>query len=197
VFLDGNHLPGRWQNTNHFTIGELGFGTGLNFLETWRQWAATRTAGQSLQFTSFEAYPLTADDMERALARWEPLQGLARQLVARWREGPGLPVSWRPDSQTTLTVLRGDAERTVPGWDGTADAWFLDGFSPARNPQMWSADLMREVFLHTSQHGSFATYTAAGWVRRNLLQAGFTVHKREGFGGKREMLFGTRQDASP
>lgn len=193
VFMDGNGLPGRWSGAGHFAIAELGFGTGLNFLETWRHWIAERSPSQKLVFTSFEAYPISADDMARALAPWATLKPLSEVLVSRWRDPPMLPALWEMDEQTVLHIIPGKAGATVTHWDGLADAWYLDGFSPAKNPDMWSPGLMQRVHDHTSPNGSFATYTAAAQVRRNLEAAGFTVTKRKGFASKREMLLGRKQ----
>lgn len=190
VFMDGNGLPERWTRAASFSIAELGFGTGLNFLETWRCWIAARSATQHLLFTSFEAYPISADDMARALAPWDNLGSLSDALIDRWRDPAPLPGQWQMDEQTMLQVIPGEAQQAVADWEGLADAWYLDGFSPASNPDMWSPALLQQVFDHTTRTGSFATYTAAAWVRRNLQAAGFTVSKRKGFAGKREMMFG-------
>ena len=191
VFIDGNGLPERWADQPHFAVAELGFGTGLNFLETWRVWVKTRRHGQKLTFTSFERYPLGVDDMARALVSWRHLDDLVGVLLKVWSSNePG--AYWQMDAFTQLRVVIGDAEASVGCWDGMADAWYLDGFSPAKNPEMWEAPLLRSVFEHTALGGSFATYTAAGWVRRNLEAAGFDVHKRPGHGGKREMMLGQR-----
>ena len=191
VFIAGNSLPDRWKGRERFQIAELGFGTGLNLVETWRQWIAFREPGQHLAFTSFEAFPMTADDMARALAKWPELAGLAEIFVTAWR-GTGPDKALELDSQTSLKVESGQALERVSSWGESADAWYLDGFSPARNPDMWSAELMQAVFDHTTPGGSFATYAAAGWVRRNLAAAGFSVERREGFGSKREMLAGVK-----
>ena len=192
VFVDGNGLPGRWADAGRFTIGELGFGTGLGFLETWRRWIEARSPSQCLVFTSFEAYPIRADDMARALEPWETLTPLSGTLVSRWRARSTLAMPWQMDEQTQLHVMPGEAEASVANWPGLADAWYLDGFSPDKNPAMWSAALMQQVFDHTAAGGSFATYTAATRVRRHLQDAGFAVNKRKGFAGKREMMFGQR-----
>lgn len=192
VFIDGNGLPERWTGNRDFSIAELGFGTGLNFLETWRCWTATRSPSQQLLFTSFEAYPINVDDMARALAQWQTLAPLSRALISRWRDTTALPGIWQMDQQTKLQVIPGRAEATLKSWDGQADAWYLDGFSPARNPDMWGPDLMQQAHDHTRPDGSFATYTAAGEVRRNLEAAGFSVSKRKGFADKREMLLGRK-----
>ncbi|QKV17769.1 tRNA (5-methylaminomethyl-2-thiouridine)(34)-methyltransferase MnmD [Oricola thermophila] len=190
VFMGGNGLPERWAGADRFTIGELGFGTGLNFLETWRAWRECRVPGQVLDFVSFEAFPMEEKAIERALVHWPQLTGLKESLLRHW---PGLgipPTRWKMDEQTGLTVIVGDALNGVSGWSGAADAWYLDGFAPARNPEMWSAELMQAVADRTRPGGTFASYTAAGWVRRNLEAAGFTVTKRPGHAGKREMICG-------
>jgi len=192
VFVDGNRLSHRWRGPDQFAIAELGFGTGLNFLETWRRWIGERSPSQQLLFTSFEAYPIAADDMERALAPWQTLKPLRDDLLQRWQQLPSSPVRWKMDEQTMLEVVHGKAEQAVANWNGLANAWYLDGFSPARNPDMWSRALMQQVFDHTATGGSFATYTAAGRVRRNLQAAGFSVSKRKGFAGKREMMLGRK-----
>lgn len=181
VFLDGNDLPARLRPGFH--VAELGFGTGLNLLLALR---AARAAGAlPLRYTGFEAYPLGADDMARALAGFHELAGDAAALVAAWRTGP----VWRT-GEIEAQVLIGPAEKTLPGWKGRADAWFLDGFAPARNPDLWTPDLMAEVAAHTAPGGTFATYTAAGHVRRALQAAGFEVTRVPGYGRKRHMTRG-------
>ena len=193
VFLGGNGLPERWNGVEHFHIGELGFGTGLNLLETWHHWCAHRQPGQHLMFTSFEAHPLTVDAAARALSAWPQLADQTERLLDIW---PTLFENRSPqplDAQTSIQIIKGDALAGVTHWQGRAHAWFLDGFSPAKNPDMWSDELMTAVSHHTHARGTFATYTAAGWVRRNLEAAGFTVEKRQGYGTKRDMLAGTKQ----
>lgn len=199
VFLAGNGLPARWQHCNGaFTIAELGFGTGLNFVETWRTWLETGPPGGRLTFVSFEAYPLPPAAMRRALSAWPDLAPFADRLVAAWAETAGQPIQNAAfEGGVELQVVVGSASTTLPAWMGAADAWYLDGFSPAKNPDMWSLDLMRAVAAHTCPGGTFATYSAAGWVRRNLQEAGFEVGKRPGHGGKREMACGALRPSSP
>ncbi len=186
VFLAGNDLPERFHDG--FQIAELGFGTGRNALAAALAWTAAGQSG-ALRFTSFEAYPLAADDIARALGNWPELLALAGPLVRQWRTGarridlPGLE----------LTVIEGDARRTLPDWTGQADAWFLDGFSPARNPEMWEADLLLEVGRHTRPGGTVATYSAAGIVRERLAAAGFLMERVPGHGAKRHMSRGRRR----
>lgn len=195
VFIAANGLPQRWQGAERFHIAELGFGTGLNFIETWQHWRDTRREQQHLLFTSFEAYPMHPLDMARSLKQWPDLNDLSAELcesIAR----SGLDDEIRLDAQTTLKIESGQALTGVSSWSESADAWYLDGFSPDRNEDMWSAELMQAVFDHTRPGGTFGTYAAAGWVRRNLIAAGFDVERREGFGSKREMLAGRKRDAA-
>ncbi|WP_299371338.1 tRNA (5-methylaminomethyl-2-thiouridine)(34)-methyltransferase MnmD [uncultured Tateyamaria sp.] len=177
VFLDGNDLPARFRDGFH--IAELGFGTGLNFLTAWAAWRDAGVAGR-FRFTSFEAYPMEPDAMARALAAFPEVAGLAAPFLAA---GGGSATF----DDAELTVIHGDAREALPGWPGRADAWFLDGFSPAKNPELWGADLMGQVAAHTVPAGTAATYTAAGFVRRGLEDAGFTVTRGPGFGRKRHM----------
>lgn len=192
VFLAGNGLPERWQTAETFTIGELGFGTGLNACETWRQWKAHRRPGARLHFVSFELFPMQAEEIDRALSRWPEIDAERKALVARWPAEPSGVVTIDLDEQTRLSVVCGDAFKNLSASPLTFDAWFLDGFAPSRNSAMWSAELMQRVHDTTRPGGSFATYAAAGFVRRNLIAAGFAVERRPGFAGKREMLCGIK-----
>lgn len=192
VFLDGNGLPGRWSRHAQFTIGELGFGTALNFCETWRQWKSERTEGATLHFMSFELYPMHADEIDRALSHWPEIDAERKALVALWPAVPQGIVSLQLDQQTQLSVVCGPAFDGVAAADPIFDAWFLDGFAPSRNSEMWSPELMQSVYQKTVPGGTFATYAAAGFVRRNLQAAGFIVERRQGFAGKREMLCGVK-----
>ncbi|SIT79845.1 tRNA (5-methylaminomethyl-2-thiouridine)(34)-methyltransferase MnmD [Pontibaca methylaminivorans] len=180
VFLAGNDLPARFRDGFH--IAELGFGTGLNFLATLRAWEDSGRRGR-FRFTSFEAWPMARDDMARALGAFPCLAPQAEALLARWN-GAGGRLDIGP---AVLTVIRGDARQTLPEWRCRADAWYLDGFAPARNPELWQPGLMREVARHTAPGGTAATYTAAGFVRRGLESAGFRVSREKGHGGKRHM----------
>lgn len=183
VFLAGNGLPDRLSDGFH--IAELGFGTGLNMLATAMAWAQTGRPG-TVQFTSFEAYPLTAEDIARALQAFPEVLPSAQPFLDQWAQGqrqitlPGL----------CLNVIVGDARNTLPAWQAHADAWFLDGFSPAKNPELWSPDLMAQVARHTAPGGTMATYTAAGHVRHSLQAAGFAVTRTAGHGRKRHMTTG-------
>ena len=178
VFLAGNDLPRRLRPGFH--VAETGFGTGLNLL------ALAQVAAVPVRFTSFEAFPMTGEELARAHAAFPELAGLSAELRAGWGAA-GFRVG-----QVTVEIIQGDARETLPAWQGMADAWFLDGFSPAKNPELWSEALMAEVGRHTAPGGSFATYTAAGHVRRALAAAGFAVERAPGFAGKRHMSRGVR-----
>ncbi len=188
VFLAGNGLPARFGGD--FRIAELGFGTGLNFLVTWAAWRAAGSR-DSLRFTSFEAFPMAPGDMATALAAFPELAADAARLVAAIAAGPG---PWRFDDAVTLELMRGDARDTLPGWDGMADAWFLDGFAPAKNPELWGDALLAQVAAHTAPGGTAASYTAAGHVRRTLASFGFEVTRGAGFGRKRHMTLARKAD---
>lgn len=190
VFIQSNNIPDRWTQKDQFSIGELGFGTGLNFLETWRQWREVRGEDHTLQFTSFELYPMTADQIERALQPWPMLADLRDIMLSHWDKiSAGQPMEI--EQGIVLQLQIGDVTQTLPNWQGTADAWYLDGFAPAKNPAMWGEELMQALAAHTHPDGTFATYTAAGWVRRNLQAAGFAVIRKKGHAGKRQMMCGT------
>lgn len=192
VFLAGNGLPERWMAARQFRIGELGFGTGLNLCETWRQWKETRLPGGRLHFISFELYPMAAGELDKALSRFPEIETERQALVSLWPEKPEGQVDIDLDDATRLTVMCGPAMDGVDASTEPFDAWFLDGFAPARNPDMWSPELMQLLHDKTAPGGSFATYAAAGFVRRNLAAAGFVVERRKGFANKREMLCGVK-----
>ncbi len=181
VFLAGNRLPGRFAPGFH--IAELGFGTGLNMLAALMAWRAGGLPGP-LTFTSFEAFPMTLPDTTRALAAFPEALAIAEPLFDQW------PTGRIETPDLSATIIFGDARQTLPVWDGRADAWFLDGFSPAKNPELWSAEIMACVARATRAGGTFATYTAAGHVRAGLAAAGFAVTRAPGFGTKRHMTTG-------
>ena len=190
VFLEGNDLPARWSQGGPFTIGELGFGTGLNFLETWRQWERARRPDGQLTFVSFEGFPLANCELNKAMVRWPDLQPFMERVLPCWETLEAGLNRWQMDDQTRLIVVQADVLDGLASWKGAADAWYLDGFAPARNPEMWSEELMQAVAGRSWPGASFASYTAAGWVRRNLQAAGFEVERVPGFGRKRHMIRG-------
>ncbi len=192
VFINGNDLIQRWPELQNCTIAELGFGTGLNFLETVKQWQALNLSIAKLNFISFEQYPITKEEMRKALSHWPELESLSKKLSETWN--PEKTIESEFSENIHLTIHIGDANIILPNLNFKADAWYLDGFSPAKNPELWSEALMLEVGKHTCLQGTFATYTAAGFVKRGLQAAGFEVKKVKGFGRKREMLIGRKSN---
>jgi len=193
VFLQANRLEARFSALSAgegFSVGETGFGTGLNFLSTLRLFERTAPPGASLDFFSVEKFPLDDDDLRAALALWPELNASTETLLARWRRRvPG----WNRWSfgRVRLTLVIADITEALPQLpEGAVDAWFLDGFTPAKNPEMWSEQVLTAVARASRAGATIATYTSAGWVRRGLLQAGFDVARAPGFGFKREMLNG-------
>lgn len=181
VFLAGNGLPARFGGL--FRIGELGFGTGLNLAATVALWRADGRRG-TVRFTTFEAFPLAVEEMARALAAFpevaEVVPGVLRAVAAGGGEvEPGV----------TLEIVAGDVRETLLRWGGRVEAWFLDGFAPAKNPEMWGEDVLRAVADRLVPGGTLATYTAAGFVRRGLAEAGLEVARVPGYGRKRHMTW--------
>jgi len=186
VFLEGCRVAERLRDG--FSIAELGFGTGLNFCATLAQWQAHGPAEGTCEYTAFEMYPMQAAELDRALAVWPELDAQRAALVAAWRpEGGTMRIGG-----VRLTLVIGDARRTVPDWGGNADAWYLDGFAPSRNPQMWEPALLSAVAQASAPDAIAATYSVAGAVRRGLESAGFALERLPGYGRKREMLRAVR-----
>lgn len=197
VFLQGNDLAERWKSLGGktFTIAETGFGTGLNFLCAARLWLSTAPKDATLHFISTEKYPLSLNDLSRALQLWPELKELSEPLLANYENiFNGEKTLSLYDNRVHLTLHIGDAKMClttlVKSNASLIDAWFLDGFSPSKNPDMWQADLFKQMALLSNSDTSLATFTSASAVRRDLTKAGFVVSKRLGFGKKREMLVG-------
>jgi tRNA 5-methylaminomethyl-2-thiouridine biosynthesis bifunctional protein len=193
VFLAGNGLPARWRGRRQFTILETGFGLGLNFLETWRAWEDDPERPARLHFVSVEAHPVTAQDLLRAHAGRPEHTDRLRALAAAWP----LPLAGfhrlhfpGKAGSITLTLLLGAAERMLPQLQAHADALYLDGFAPDRNPELWSPQVFAALARLCAPGATLATWSVAGDVRTGLSQAGFRVEKRQGFGAKRDMLAG-------
>jgi len=180
VFLTGNDLPTRFRDGFH--IAELGFGTGLNLLATLDLWRSSEQKG-TLHFTRFEAFPMQPAAMIRAQQAFPDLAPIANELAPYWANGARRFTL--PDLQFTL--VEGDARKTLNNMPTPADAWFLDGFAPAKNPELWEPELLSLVSQKTAANGTAATYTAAGHVRRALGAAGLTTTRVPGFGRKRHM----------
>jgi tRNA 5-methylaminomethyl-2-thiouridine biosynthesis bifunctional protein len=190
VFLNGNDLPARWHKADRFTIIETGFGAGLNFLATWLAWRSADCSAR-LHFVSVEKHPFYQAALEQIHAHYPEVIEIARLL--RRQYPPLLPGFHRvhfDDGRLTLTLLFGDAASMLRQLQAKADAFFLDGFAPAKNPEMWSKEVFKQLTRLADVNATLATYTVASAVCAGLLEAGFAFEKRPGFGHKREMLCG-------
>jgi tRNA 5-methylaminomethyl-2-thiouridine biosynthesis bifunctional protein len=194
VFLEQNRLAQRWTSLNaleQFVIGETGFGTGLNFLCAWRLWDQVAPSTATLHFVSTELHPVLPEELHRALELWPELAEYASQLSSQYGDlSPGVHRMVFAQGKVILTLLIGAASDTLPGLDAPINAWFLDGFAPSRNPQMWSETIFQAMAKCSVTGTTFATFTSAGAVRRGLEAVGFNTEKVPGYGRKREILRG-------
>lgn len=185
VFLNGNDLPKAWGGRDHFVIAETGFGTGLNFLAVWELFLRHSESHQTLEFISFEQFPMTKLEIEAALEPFYfgPLKENFLESYPDFEDG---------DGRVILRVIEGDINKKLPelSMKQAVDCWFLDGFTPAKNPEMWTQTVFDNIARLSLSGTSFATFTAAGFVKRGLQKAGFMVEKVPGFGTKRDMLRG-------
>ena len=189
VFLAGCGLPEAWAERRRFTVAELGFGSGLNIAALLQEWRRTRPAGSRLHVFSVEGFPLSAPEAARALSAFPDVSEAAQALLSAWPAvTPGFHRIDLPGFDAVLDLAVGDVEWALDAWSGCADAWFLDGFSPALNPGMWSPGVLRLVRRRSAPGARLATFTVAGAVRRGLADHGFVVEKRPGHGRKRERL---------
>jgi tRNA 5-methylaminomethyl-2-thiouridine biosynthesis bifunctional protein len=194
VFIEQNRLAERFAalpQGGRLVIGETGFGTGLNFLCAWQVFEQHAVAGARLHFVSVEKYPLSLADLQRALALWPELKVFADQLLAQYVAiHQGFQRLTLDNGRVTLTLLIGDALEQLPQLDAQIDAWFLDGFAPAKNPDMWTAELFVELARLAAPGSTISTFTSTGWVRRLLNAAGFKMKRTPGIGHKWEILRG-------
>ncbi len=197
VFLQGCGLPQGWRGRDRFVVGELGFGSGLNVLALLELWRASREPGARLHVFSVEAFPLRRDDAARVLAGQGGLADLALPLLRAWPATPGFHRIDYPGLDAVVDLALMEAGEALEAWTGRADAWFLDGFAPAKNPAMWREPLLALVAARSAPGARLATYTVAGEVRRRLQALGFAVERRPGFGGKRQRLEARLGDAPP
>ena len=198
VFLGGNDLPGRWQGRPSFVILETGFGAGLNFLATWNAWRQDPARCPRLHFLSVEKHPFRRDDLRTLHAAYPEVADLARQLQDAWPELTAgfhrLEFADHDIGEVVLTLAFGDAMACLPQFIGEPDAIFLDGFSPARNPDLWSPRLLNEIALLGHAGTTLATWSVAAATRDALTRAGFILERRAGFSTKNEMLVGHLPD---
>lgn len=218
VFYQQNNIAERLQNHDHphFVIAETGFGTGLNFLNTWqhvvhafsnRQHGEHKVQDQPdlsvkrLHFISFEKYPIKVADLKKALQAWPELAPFSEQLLAQYPINlAGCHRLEFAAGRIVLDLYFGDVQDSIDAMSypqsGIVDAWYLDGFAPSKNPDMWQQSLFNKMVNISRSNATLATFTAAGFVRRGLASAGFTMSKAKGFGRKREMLIGKLATAS-
>ncbi|MEO0982495.1 MAG: FAD-dependent 5-carboxymethylaminomethyl-2-thiouridine(34) oxidoreductase MnmC [Pseudomonadota bacterium] len=197
VFLRGCNLPEAWTERSVFTVAELGFGTGLNFLALWDLWRRARPAPNArLNFVSFEGFPLDREDAARALKNWLEISDLGHRLRDRWpdRARGVRRLDW-PEDGVSLTLHIDDITPALATSRFQADAWFLDGFAPSKNAPMWAPEIVEMVAERSVPGTKLATFTVAGHVRRALEAAGFAVVKAPGHGRKRERLEATLETA--
>ncbi|MDB4837289.1 bifunctional tRNA (5-methylaminomethyl-2-thiouridine)(34)-methyltransferase MnmD/FAD-dependent 5-carboxymethylaminomethyl-2-thiouridine(34) oxidoreductase MnmC [Marinomonas sp.] len=193
VFLQHNQLTSRWKNLTktHFVIAETGFGTGLNLLCAWQDFLEGAPSHAQLHFISVEKYPLSKDALTSALSMWPSLQPFSKELLDHYPERcHGLHRVELAQGRIQLSLWFGEAEAGFSTLNANVDAWFLDGFAPSKNPEMWTDTLFQHIRRLSHQGTTFSTFTAAGIVRRGLRNVGFDVQKVKGFGIKREMAIG-------
>ncbi len=196
-FIQRNKLPQRWRDLvdqpgAFFTVGETGFGSGLNLLCAWRLWLQQDFHHATLHFVSVDKYPVRKEDLRTIYQQWPTLQPYCDELLEKYPPLiPGLHTIELAGGRIRLSLLFDDAAIAYQQVLGQVDAWFLDGFTPSRNPDMWSSTLFTELARLSHQDTTFATFTAAGIVRKGLSQVGFTVNKHPGLGPKREICYGT------
>ncbi len=203
VFLKHNNLPQAFFTKNIFSIGETGFGTGLNFFVTAQYWISAQgqrsekllsqeeNSTSHLYYYSIEKYPIEKTELVETFKNWPQYAALSAEFITQYPENcPGFHRIYFPTDNITLVLMIGDVVAMLDQMLEPMDAWYLDGFSPSKNPEMWSQTVFEKIVRASKDKATFATFAAAGFVRRNLQAEGFTVKKASGFGKKREMLYG-------
>lgn len=195
VFIQGNGLPARWQGRDRFVILETGFGLGLNFLATWQAWREDAARCRKLHFASIEKHPFEFQDLKLLLEQHAPLAPLAEQLLAQWPLPlPGMHRLFFENERVVLTLAFADVSDALPQLRLAADALYLDGFAPARNPEMWSPETVRGLARLCAPGATATSWSAAGALREALSVAGFEVEKSAGFARKRDMIVARLRD---
>ena len=191
VFINGIDAPKCWEDKDSFVIGEIGFGVGLNFLNTWHQWRSTAPKHSQLYYVSIEGYPVQKEDIVRAIARFPVLQNGMLELTQKLPPiHHGFHSIHLDQNRVHLLLILGPVQAMLSSLIANIDAWYLDGFAPKKNPVMWSSQVIKEIARLSHAGTKFSTFTASGAVRRDLESFGFKVDKRPGFGNKRECLYG-------
>lgn len=198
VFLKQNGLPELWQDKDQFVIAETGFGTGLNLLTTIKHWLASSKNNAKLYYYSVEKFPLSKQDLQKALSVWPAFDDLTEELIKHYPSAvSGFHRFHLLKDKIIITLMFGDIENMLGQLDANVDAWYLDGFSPDKNPQMWTDSVFQQIARCSYENTTLSTFTAAGFVRRGLSNVGFNVSKIKGFGKKREMLSGWMEKRKP
>ncbi|VAX35369.1 tRNA (5-methylaminomethyl-2-thiouridylate)-methyltransferase / FAD-dependent cmnm(5)s(2)U34 oxidoreductase [hydrothermal vent metagenome] len=201
TFCGGNALEERWQNlsTNNsgiFTIAETGFGSGLNFLCAWQLWNMCAPKNWKLHYISVDQYPFSNQDLSKALSLWPTLKNFTSQLIKQYNPKKHKILLMQFNSNNVNVTLIFD--HVLKALDQikkySVDTWFLDGFAPSKNPEMWSEELFKHIANLSCNGTTLSTFTAAGFVRRGLSAQRFTISKAKGFGTKRHMLKGIFND---
>jgi tRNA 5-methylaminomethyl-2-thiouridine biosynthesis bifunctional protein len=191
VFLSGNGLPERWRDRDRFVILETGFGLGLNFLATWMAWRNDPARPQHLHYVAIEKHPFPASDLRQLHLMWPEVAELSDALCAAW---PPLMSGFHrvllDHGRVVLTLIFGDISDCLSQVDASVDAFYLDGFSPSKNPEMWEPKMLERLNRLAAPEATLATYTIAAAVRKALAQGGFICEKQPGYGPKRDMLAG-------
>jgi tRNA 5-methylaminomethyl-2-thiouridine biosynthesis bifunctional protein len=190
VFLKACGLPERWKEFDLFTICELGFGSGANFLTTMKMWQKTKPKQGRLHYLSVEKHPLEKSQLQKILESLPELKKFTEELIKIW-PGPIKGFHRLHFGDVTLTLIHDDASNALDEMDACVDAWFLDGFSPSKNPEMWSDEIIKKIYHLSAAGARLGTFTAAGSVKKSLEKAGFKVNKKKGFGRKRHRIEAT------
>lgn len=194
VFLGQTRLAERFANLAPHAcvvIGETGFGTGMNFYCAWQLFEQHAHAEARLHFVSVEKYPLGRDDLARAIRLWPELAAYSQPLLEQYvAVHPGFQQFTFDNGRVTLTLLIGDVLEQLPQLDAQIDVWFLDGFAPAKNPDMWTPELFAQLARLSHPGTVLGTFTTTGWVRRSLVDAGFAMKRVPGIGKKWEVMSG-------
>ncbi len=194
VYLNTNNLSKKFKNKQKFVIAEIGFGTGLNFLLTWKLWKENRKTNGSLTYISFENAPLSKKDIEKVYKKFKKLDGyssfLLKNIPARCKSTHRIFI--KADNINLILIY--DDITSLINFNFKADTWFLDGFSPKKNPLVWTDKLFKQLYNFTNLDGSLSTFSVAGHIRRGLLKAGFKVSKVSGYGNKKEISYAFKKD---
>lgn len=190
VFLDGIDAPDVWAQKQTFVICELGFGTGLNFLNTLKMWDEIALKEQKLIYIATEKHPLSSSKIEQAI-HWSIVKPYLDEMLSSYPDSVELL-----NGRVSLELMIGDSAELLVQQKTKVDAWYMDGFAPKKNPDMWSDEIFKQMNRLSNSGARIATFTAAGFVRRGLQSAGFDMKKRVGYGKKREMLAGVVKGSS-